>query len=272
MSRIHPTAQIDASARLGDDVEIGPYCVIGADVVLGAHVTLASHVVLEGPMEIGAGVQIHAFAALGGPPQIKPYFNPAQTRLEIGPNCVIREHVTMNRGSQQGLGVTRVGRDCLFMAQAHVGHDCQVGDRVVLAQGATLGGHAHIGDEVVLGGLSAVHQRARIGRLAMVGGMVGVYGDIIPFGLSAGERGCLSGLNRVGMRRSGMSGAVVRLLGSLYTELFHGEGLFADRLDKLAQNYEHVSEAMEIVHFLRVPRQRPLVPARRAWQTGPGLE
>lgn len=272
MSRIHPTAQIDPSAQLGEGVEIGSYCVIGADVVLGAHVSLASHVVLEGPMEIGEGVLIRAFAALGGPPQIKPYTSPAGTRLEIGPGCVIREHVTMNRGSKQGLGVTRIGRDCLFMAQAHVGHDCQVGERVVLAQGATLGGHAIIGDAVTLGGLSAVHQRSRIGRLAMIGGLVGVYGDIIPFGLSGGERACLSGLNRVGMRRSGMSGELVRLLGGMYSELFHGEGQFADRLDKLAKQYEQVSEAMEIVHFLRAPRQRPLVPARRSWQTGPGLE
>lgn len=272
MSRIHPTAQIHADAELGDGVEIGPYCVIGADVVLGADVTLASHVVLEGPLEIAPRVRIHAFAALGGPPQIKPYSNPERTRLEIGEDCVIREHVTMNRGSQQGLGVTRVGRDCLFMAQAHVGHDCQVGDRVILAQGATLGGHAHIGDEVILGGLCAVHQRARIGRLAMIGGLVGVDGDIVPFGLAGGARACLSGLNRVGMRRSGMSGELIRLLGGIYTELFHGEGLFADRLDELARQHAHVSEVMEIVHFVRQPRQRPLVPARRAWQTGQSLE
>lgn len=265
--RIHPTALIDPSARLGDGVEIGAYCVIGAGVTLGAGVSLAAHVVLHGPLSIGEGVIVHAFAALGGPPQITPA-PPQAGALEIGAGCIIREHVTMNRGSLQGVGITRVGRNCLFMAQAHVAHDCQVGDEVVMAQAATLGGHCEIGSGVTFGGLCAVHQRSRIGRLAMIGGLAGVVGDIIPFGLAAGDHARLAGLNRVGLRRNGASPALIKTLGAAYTALFHGDGLFQERLDGLADAYRDTPEVQEIIQFVREPRRRPLCKARPSWRTG----
>lgn len=271
MTRIHPSAQIDPGAQIADGVEIGPYCVIGAEVILSAGVCLDSHVVLQGPLSIGEGVIVHAFAALGGPAQINS--PSAQVgSLEIGAGCIIREHVTVNRGSAVGLGVTRIGRDCLFMAQAHVGHDCQVGDGVVMAQAATLGGHCEIGPGVTFGGLCAVHQRSRVGRLAMIGGLTGVVGDIIPFGLAAGHHARLAGLNRIGLRRSGASAALIKTLGSVYTALFHEEGLFQERVDFVARVYGETPEALEIVQFIHEARRRPLCKARPKWQSGPGLE
>lgn len=271
MTRIHPTAIVDPSAQLGDGVEIGPYCVIGAGAHLSAGVQLHSHVVVDGRVLIGEGVIIHAFAVLGGPAQISPYAR-ADTRLEIGAGCIIREYVTMNRGSAQGAGITQVGRDCLFMAQAHVAHDCQVGDGVTMAQGATLGGHAVIGAGAVLGGLCAIHQRGRVGRLAMIGGLAGVVGDVIPFGMAAGSRARLAGLNRVGLRRSGASAALIQTIARAYRILFHGDGLFAERLQALEQLYGDVSEVMEIVHFAKMPQARSLCMARQKWPTGLGSE
>lgn len=225
---IHPTAVIAAGATLGADVVIGPYCVVGAQVTLGDGVHLVSHVVVDGHTEIGDGTEIFPFASIGHRPQDKK-FKGEDSRLSIGKRNVIREHVTMNPGTEGGGLITRVGDDCLFMASAHVAHDCQVGNQVILANNATLAGHVTVGDGVIIGGLAAVHQFVRIGNYAFVGGMTGITKDLIPYGMVVGDRGALSGLNLVGLRRRQISREEIKQLRELYDRLFTGEGTLAQR-------------------------------------------
>ncbi|MDX2094545.1 MAG: acyl-ACP--UDP-N-acetylglucosamine O-acyltransferase [Alphaproteobacteria bacterium] len=225
---IHPTAVIADGATLGADVVIGPYCVVGAQVTLGDGVHLVSHVVVDGHTEIGDGTEIFPFASIGHRPQDKK-FKGEDSRLSIGKRNVIREHVTMNPGTEGGGLITRVGDDCLFMASAHVAHDCQVGNQVILANNATLAGHVTVGDGVIIGGLAAVHQFVRIGNYAFVGGMTGITKDLIPYGMVVGDRGALSGLNLVGLRRRQISREEIKQLRELYDQLFTGEGTLAQR-------------------------------------------
>ena len=173
MSGIHPTAIVDAAAKIGGKVSVGPYSIVGPDVALGDGVELMSHVVVDGRTSIGANTRIFPFASIGLPPQDLKY-NGEPSVLEIGSDNVIREHVTMNPGTEGGGMITRIGDGCLFMIGAHVAHDCQIGDHSILVNNATLGGHVQIGEWAIIGGLSAVHQYVRIGRHAMVGGMSGV--------------------------------------------------------------------------------------------------
>ena len=184
---IHPTAVIDPAARIGAGVSIGPYCVIGPEVTLKDKVILHSHVVIDGTTEIGEETEIFPFASIGHRPQDKKFFG-EKSQLIIGQRNVIREHVTMNPGTDGGGLITRVGNDCLFMASSHVAHDCLVGNHVILANNATLAGHVTVGDFAIIGGLSAIHQFVRIGAHAFIGGMSGVEKDVIPFGTVKGER------------------------------------------------------------------------------------
>jgi UDP-N-acetylglucosamine acyltransferase len=232
---IHPTAIVDPHARLKEGVEIGPYCVVGRNVQLDEGVKLLSHVVVEGHTQIGSGTQIFPFAAIGLPPQDLKYKGEA-SHLIIGRQNTIREYVTMNSGTEGGGMVTRVGDGGLFMVNVHIAHDCQVGNRVIFANGATLGGHVVVGDDVVIGGGAMVHQFVRIGEQAMIGGMSGVEGDVIPFGLVKGERAYLDGLNHVGLRRRGVDKAVIHQLMQTYQSLFTkgDERPFAVRLEALA--------------------------------------
>lgn len=262
MTSIHPTAVVDPQAELGEAVEIGPYCIVGGGARLGAGVRLLSHVVVDGRCEIGAGVEVHPFASLGGPPQDASYRN-EPTALEIGPRCIVREHVTMHRGTARGAGVTRVGADGFFMAHAHVAHDCQVGARVTLAQGATLGGHVQIGDGAMLGGLCAIHQRGQVGRLAMIGGLAAVVGDIPPFTIATGNHAELCGLNVVGLRRWGVANPQVQALRAAYKLVFEGADLFAARLAQAQRAFAEEAMAREFLEFLSSPRARPLAAARR---------
>lgn len=225
---IHPTAVIAKGAVIGTNVSIGPYCVVGPHVTLGDGVNLVSHVVVDGDTSIGAGTEIFPFASIGHRPQDKK-FNGEASRLVIGERNVIREHVTMNPGTEGGGLLTRVGNDCLFMASAHVAHDCMVGNHVILANNATLAGHVTVGDGVIIGGLSAVHQFVRIGDYAFVGGMTGVGKDLIPYGMAMGERSELSGLNLVGLRRRNVSREDIKQIRELYDQLFDGEGTLAQR-------------------------------------------
>ncbi|MEO8925948.1 MAG: acyl-ACP--UDP-N-acetylglucosamine O-acyltransferase, partial [Caulobacteraceae bacterium] len=181
MTKVHPTAIVDAKARLALDVQVGPFCIVGPDVSLGAGVRLASHVVVEGLTDIAEECVVHPYACLGGAPQHAGHKG-EPTRLQIGSRNIVREHVTMHCGTAMGRGVTTVGSDGFFMVGVHIGHDCVVGDKVIMANSATLGGHVVVGDHVIMGGLSAAHQNTRIGRHAFVGGMAGVNHDVIPFG------------------------------------------------------------------------------------------
>ncbi|HCH65863.1 MAG TPA: acyl-[acyl-carrier-protein]--UDP-N-acetylglucosamine O-acyltransferase, partial [Deltaproteobacteria bacterium] len=217
---VHPTAIVDEDAQLGANIEVGPYAIIEAGVRLGDGVRIGPHAVIHGGTTIGARCHVHAHAVIGGAPQDKKHDGSA-TYLEIGPDNVFREFVTVNRGSSGGGGITRIGARNLFMATCHVAHDCIVGSDVVMANGAALGGHVEIGDRAVLGGLSAVHQRCRVGREAMVGGGAMAALDVPPFTIAQGDRARLFGLNIVGLRRASHDPSVASALKGAYRELFH---------------------------------------------------
>lgn len=255
MTEIHPTAIVEKGAKLGADVTIGPYCLVGPDVELGDKITLVSHVVVAGRTKIGAGTRIYPFASIGHPPQDLKYRG-EKSELIVGVNNVIREHVTMNPGTEGGGMITRVGDNCLFMVGAHVAHDCILGNNVIMANNATLGGHVQVGDFAILGGLSAVHQFVRIGPHAMIGGMSGVENDIIPYGSAMGDRAHLSGLNIVGMKRRGFSRDDIHVLRTAYRLLFAQEGTLSERVDDVESIYRDNEGVMDIVQFVRGSSQR----------------
>lgn len=256
-ARIHPTAIVDPTAEIHDGAEVGPYCILGPNVTLAPGVRLVAHVFIERETRIGEGTVVHPFATLGQPAQDTSYKG-EPTTLAIGARNVIREHVSMHRGTVRGRGRTQVGDDGYFMAQSHVAHDCIVGNGVIFAQGATLGGHVQVGDHVIMGGLSAMHQHGRIGRHAFVGGLAAVVADVIPYGSVFGNHATLAGLNVVGLKRRGFSKAAVHDLRAAYRLLFAEEGTFQERLEDVAETYAHEPLVQEIVAFIRADAQRPL--------------
>jgi UDP-N-acetylglucosamine acyltransferase len=256
MASVHPTAIVHDGARLAADVEVGPYCIVGADVALAEGVRLIAHVVVDGHTGIGPECVAHPFAVLGGPPQHLAHKG-EPTRLTIGARNVIREHVTMHTGTAAGRGITTVGSDGLYMAGSHVAHDCIVGDHVVFANNATLGGHVEVGDYVFMGGLSAVHQWSRVGRHAFIGGLAPVTRDVIPFAL-VGNDAYLEGMNLVGLKRRGFSREAINELRTAYRMLFAKEGTFQERVDDVAGALADSSEVMEVVSFIRAESNRPL--------------
>ncbi len=257
MSRIHPTAVVDGDAVLADGVEIGPWCIVGPGVVLADDVRLISHVVVQQDTIVGARTAIHPFCVIGGDPQHGGYKG-EPVRLEIGEDCLVREHSTFNRGTPIGGGLTRIGKGCMFMTGAHVGHDAIVGDNVTFANHATLGGHAEVGDRVFLGGLAAVHQFGRVGQGAIVGGLAAVTRDVIPYGSAWGNHAQLHGLNLIGLKRKGYDKSAIRRLLAAFRDLFEGSGTFAERLDAVEAGYIDLPEIMEIVAFIREDGKRPL--------------
>jgi UDP-N-acetylglucosamine acyltransferase len=262
---VAPTAVIAPGARIGAGCRIGPFCTVGADAVLEDGVELVSHVVIEGATRLGAGVRVLPFAAIGTPPQDVKYGN-QPTGCEIGARTLIREGVTIHRASIGGDGITRVGAGCMLMAMAHVAHDCQVGDEVILANNVMLGGHVHVGAGAFVGGGAAVHQFVRIGRLAMVSGLAGVTNDIPPFGYVFGLPARLVGFNRIGLLRRGATRDQVRAMRAAHTLLFKEPGEFAARLEQADERFAHEPLVQEVIAFLRDPaRRRQLVrPGRMA--------
>ncbi len=257
MADIHATAIVEGGASLGEGVVIGPYCRVGPEVALGDNVHLHSHVVIAGRTSIGVDNRIFPFAAIGTAPQAVKYRG-EPSRLLIGDRNVIREHVTMNPGTEDGGMLTRVGDDGLFMIGTHIAHDCCVGNGVVFANSATLGGHVVVGDYVTMGGVSAVHQFCRIGAHAIVGGMSGVDRDVIPYGSVMGNRARLTGLNVVGLRRRGFSRGEIGVLRTVYRLLFAEEGTMAERVDDVVRMYRDNAPAMEIVDFIRAESYRAI--------------
>jgi UDP-N-acetylglucosamine acyltransferase len=236
--KIHPTAIVSATAKLGANVEVGPFCVIGSEVKIGADTILKSHVVIEGDTTIGKNNVISPFAVIGLQPQDLK-FKGEKSKIIIGDNNKIREHVTIHLGTQDGAMLTKIGSNCLFMVGSHIAHDCVIGDYVILANNATLAGHVELGDHVVVGGLSAIHQFARIGSGAMIGGMSGVEGDVIPNGLVMGERASLAGLNLVGMKRRNISRDDIHALRNFFKQLFLDKKTeFSARVENLAKTFE----------------------------------
>lgn len=256
-STIHPSAVIEPGAEIGAGCVIGPFCHVGPEVKLAEKVELKSHVVITGRTEIGAETVIFPFAVIGEIPQDLK-FNGEATRLVIGARNRIREHVTMNTGTEGGGGVTRVGDDGLFMAGCHVAHDAQVGDRVIVVNNAALAGHCIIEDDVIIGGLSGVHQWVRIGRGAIIGAVTMVTNDVIPYGLVQAPRGKLDGLNLVGLKRRGVARADITALRAAFQMLAQGEGAFAERARRLSEetDSDYVREICDFVmaetdrHFL----------------------
>lgn len=257
MANIHPSAVVDPKAQIAETATVGPFCVVGPDVFLGEGVELVSHVAIDGITSVGDNTRIFPFASIGHRPQDLKYRG-EPSRLEIGRNNQIREHVTMNPGTEGGGMVTKVGDNCLFMASAHVAHDCILGDNVIMANNATLAGHVTVGDFAFLGGLSAVHQFVRIGKHAMIGGMSGVEADVIPFGMVIGNRAHLNGLNIVGLKRRGFSRDDVHTLRNAYRLLFAPEGTLQERVSDVAEQFKDNAVVMEIVAFIRDESSRSL--------------
>ncbi|MEQ8227259.1 MAG: acyl-ACP--UDP-N-acetylglucosamine O-acyltransferase [Rhodospirillales bacterium] len=257
MTDIHPTAVVHEGAELGADVKIGPYSVVGPNVRLGDGVELLSHVVVDGHTQVGSHTRVFPFTSLGHQPQDLK-FKGEVSQLVIGANNMIREHVTMNPGTEGGGLETRVGNNCLFMVGAHVAHDCQIADNVILVNNATLAGHVSIEEWAIVGGLSAVHQFVRIGRHAMIGGMSGVTQDVIPYGSITGNRAKLEGLNLVGLKRRSFDRDTIHALRQAYRLIFAQEGTMAERLDDVAELFGDNQPVMEIVEFIRSDSSRSI--------------
>ena len=251
MPQIHPTAIVEPGASVAQTAKIGPYCTIGAKVEIGENVELVSHVAVAGRTSIGDGTRIFPFSSIGHQPQDLK-FKGEDSRLIIGRNNLIREHVTMNPGTSGGGMVTKVGDECLFMVGAHVAHDCILGDHVIMANNATLAGHVHIEDYAMFGGLSAVHQFVRVGRHAMIGGVTGVERDVIPYGSVVGDRARLSGLNIVGLQRRGFTREEIQSLRAAYQMLFGSDaGTFAERLEQVAKQFPDAGPVRDVLDFAR---------------------
>jgi UDP-N-acetylglucosamine acyltransferase len=263
---IDPTARVAAGARIGESVEIGPYCLIGPQVELARGVRLLGHVNITGVTAIGEDTVVYPFSSLGTPPQSVRYRGGA-TRLVIGVRCELRESVTMNTGTEEGGSITRVGDRCSFMVGSHVGHDCQVGDDVTLANNVVLGGHVSVGDFTFLGGHVAIHQFVRVGEGVMMAGMSAARDDIIPFGFALGQTGALVGLNIVGLRRRGATKAEMHRIRRAYRSLFFVDGRIAERVDAVAREFPDDPMVGKMIAFIRAGGRRPLMRPREKSDT-----
>ena len=253
---IHKTAIIHSKAKIESNVEIGPYSVIGPNIIIGEGTKIYSHVNISGNTFIGKNNKIYPFASIGNDPQDLKYKD-EKTKLLIGNNNIIREYVTINPGTVGGGALTTIGNNCLLMISSHVAHDCFVGNNVIIANNVPLGGHANIGDGVVIGGNSAVQQFTRIGKMAMIGGMTGVLNDVIPYGLSIGNRNFLQGLNLIGLRREDIPNKNILSLSEAYKEIFKTHKL-TDNLNKLNGSYTENPLVLDVIEFINKDKKRPI--------------
>ena len=253
---IHKTAIINNNAKISESAEIGPYAVIGPNVVIEANVKIHSHVNISGNTIIGKNNQIYPFASIGNDPQDLKY-NGEETKLIIGENNKIREYVTINPGTVGGGGITSIGNNCLFMISSHIAHDCKVGNGVIIANNVPLGGHAIIEDNVVIGGNSAVQQFTRIGKMAMIGGMTGVLHDVIPYGLSTGNRNSLQGLNLIGLRRAKFDNRDILGLSEAYKEIFATKNI-NENISNLNGSFKENSLVKSVIDFITKDKKRSI--------------
>ena len=253
---IHNSSIIDKKAEISNKVKIGPFCNVGPNVKLKDGVELISNVHIEGNTEIGRGTKIFPFASIGTQPQDLK-FKGEKSNLIIGENNLIREYVTINPGTEGGGSTTTIGNNCLFMISSHIAHDCKIGNNVIIANNVPLGGHVTIEDSVVIGGNSAVQQFTRIGRLAMIGGMTGVLKDVIPFGLSIGNRNFLQGLNLIGLRRHKYDNQKIMGLDRAYKEIFSSKNLH-ENLSKINGEYKDNELVGEVIKFIEKDKKRPI--------------
>ena len=253
---IHKTAIIDSTAKIGQNVKVGPYSIIGSNVEIGEGSEIQSHVSIIGNTKIGMNNKIYPFASIGNDPQDLK-FNGEETKLEIGNNNKIREYVTINPGTKGGGGLTKIGNSCLFMVSSHIAHDCFVGNNVILANNVPLGGHAIIEDNVVIGGNSAVQQFTRIGKMAMIGGMTGVLHDVIPYGLSTGNRNSLQGLNLIGLRRAKFENKDILELSDAYKKIFATKNI-NENISKLNGSFQENSLVKNVIDFITKDKKRSI--------------
>ena len=253
---IHKTAVIDKNARIDTNVEIGPYCVIGPNVEIGQDTKIQSHVSITGRTKIGKNNKVYPFASIGNDPQDLKYKG-EKTDLVIGDGNTIREYTTINTGTVGGGGLTKIGDNSLLMIGVHIAHDCIIGDNVVIANSAAIAGHAEIGDQVIIGGNCGVQQFTRIGKMAMIGGMTGVSRDVIPYGVSIGNRNYLDGINIIGLRRKKISNKDIICLSDAYKEIFKTESL-NENLSKLNGNFKDNIFVQEIIDFINKDKKRPI--------------
>ena len=254
---------MEDGAQLGADVHVGPFCLVGAEVTLEDGVHLLSHVVTTGRTAIGARTRIFPFASIGHQPQDLKYRGEGST-LRIGADCTIREGVTMNPGTAHGGMATSIGDRCLFLANSHVAHDCEIGADVILSNNVMIAGHCRVGNFVIMGGGSALHQFVRVGAHAFVGGLAGVENDVIPYGMALGNRAALAGLNLIGLRRRGFSREAVHDLRRAYRALFAAEGTLKERVDDVAAEFSVHPQVHEILDFIREGGDRALCTPREA--------
>jgi UDP-N-acetylglucosamine acyltransferase len=248
-AEIHANAVVEPGASIGPGCRIGPFCVIGPEVVLGPRVTLHSHVAIAGQTTIGEDTTVWPFASIGHAPQDMKYRG-ERTELVIGARNRIREYATMSPGTEGGGGITRIGDDNLFMMHTHIGHDCIVGNHVVMSNCATIAGHVIVEDNVVMGGMAGIHQFVRLGRGAMIGGLAGVVADVIPYGTVHGERAHLMGLNLVGLKRRNFGRDEIAGLRAAFDEMFEGEGTFMERVQAVADRHGGNALVEDVVRFV----------------------
>ena len=253
---IHKTAIVDVKAKISSSANIGPYCVIGPNVEIGDNVKIHSHVNISGNTIIGKNNKIYPFASIGNDPQDLKY-DGEKTKLIIGDNNKIREYVTINPGTDGGGGLTKVGNNCLFMISSHIAHDCEVGNNVIIANNVPLGGHAIIEDNVVIGGNSAVQQFTRIGKMAMIGGMTGVLHDVIPYGLSTGNRNILQGVNLIGLRRAKFNNKDILGLSEAYKVIFATKNL-TENISKLNGEFKENPLVKNVIKFITKDKKRSI--------------
>jgi len=253
---IHKTAIVDSNAKISLNVKIGPYSVIGPNVEIAEDSIIYSHVNISGNTVIGKNNKIYPFASIGNDPQDLKYKGEL-TKLIIGNKNTIREHVTINPGTVGGSGETNIGNNCLLMISSHIAHDCKIGNNVIIANNVPLGGHAHIGDGVVIGGNSAVQQFTRIGKMAMIGGMTGVLNDVIPYGLSIGNRNYLQGLNLIGLRRKDIPNKQILSLSDAYKEIFKTEKLTYN-LNNMKGTFKDNPLINDVIEFINEDKRRPI--------------
>ena len=253
---IHKTAIVDAKAKISDNVEIGPYSIIGPEVEIETGSVLHSHVNIVGNTKIGRNNQIYPFSSIGTPPQDLKYKG-EKNSLIIGDNNKFREYVNINPGTEQGGGLTRIGHNNLFMVYCHVAHDCIISNNIVLANNVQVGGHVTIQNNAIIGGSCAIHQFSRIGESAMIGGMTGVLSDVIPFGLSMGNRNNLTGLNLIGLRRAKVSNENIKIIQLAYEIIFKSPN-FRENIEQLNNDLKKNEFVKKIINFINSDKKRPI--------------
>ncbi|MEW6326861.1 MAG: acyl-ACP--UDP-N-acetylglucosamine O-acyltransferase [Thermodesulfobacteriota bacterium] len=248
--KIHPTAIVDAGAVLAEDVEVGPYAIIGSDVKIGARTTVGPHTTIEGCTTIGEDCKIAQFVSIGAAPQDLKYKG-SPTAVEIGNGNIIREYVTIHRGTENGGKVTRIGHYNFLMAYTHIAHDCKIGSRVIFANCATLGGHVEVQDHAILGGLVAVHQFSRIGGYAFVGGLSGIIKDIPPYVIASGERAKLFGINIIGLKRHNFSPEAIEALRAAYKLIVRSPLTLKEAVETAEREVSQVPEVQYFIDFIK---------------------